>query len=312
MRDVPTPEPRKGELRVRVRVATVNRTDCGGLRGQPFIYRFFVGFPRPRFVATGTDFAGDVEAVGEEVSRFAVGDRIFGFDDKSLGTHAEIACLSEKKSLTRIPDDVSYENAVASAEGAHYARNFLNKIPLAPDQHVLVIGGTGAIGSAAIQLLRHQGVRTTAICLGPHVAEVLALGAERVIDQGSDDFVQVLFSEGATFDHVLDAVGKSRFTVCRPLMKTRGRYLSSELGPRAENVYLALAGPFYSPFLSGRRVIFPFPLDCQGSLDAMAGLLAEGAFRPLIDRSYAIEEIQDAFRHVESGAKLGNVILRLS
>ncbi|MBX3464009.1 MAG: NAD(P)-dependent alcohol dehydrogenase [Planctomycetes bacterium] len=309
VREAPVPEPRPGELLVRVRATTVNRTDCGGLRGRPFVYRFFAGFPRPRFAATGTDFAGEVVAVGAGTRRFGTGERIFGFDDHGIGSHAQYFCVGEGKAMARIPDGVGYAEAAASAEGAHYARNFLRKVRTPAASEVLVVGGTGAIGSAAIQLLRHQGVRVTAVCFGPHIERVRQLGAERVVDQAREDFAGVLAAAGATFDHVFDAVGKSTFARCRPLLRPGGRYLSSELGSGAQNILLALAAPLLAPFCGGRRVVFPIPVDCQASITAMQGLLAAGAFRPLIDRRFALGDIRGAFRYVESGQKLGNVVL---
>lgn len=311
LREVPVPSPKAGQILVRVRATTVNRTDCGGLRGSPFVFRFFAGFPRPRFVATGTDFAGDVEAVGAGVQRFSVGDRVFGFHDHGLGTHAQFVCVAERTPMARIPDGVSYEDAAACTEGAHYARNMLRTLDLPPGSHVLVIGGTGGIGSALIQLLRHRDVQVTAVCAGPHQDLVSALGASRVLDATQQDFVQVLTGEGVQFDHVVDAVGKSRFPVCRPLMKPNARYLSSELGPHAENITLALAAPVLAWFQGGRRVLFPVPFDCQATLDAMHDLLAQGAFRPLIDRRFPLAACAEAFRYVESGQKLGNVVLTM-
>ncbi len=311
--DRPTPTPGATELLVRVRAATVNRTDCGGLYGRPFVYRFFAGFPRPRFVATGTDFAGDVEAVGSSVTAFAVGDRVWGLNDNGLGSHAEYLVIAETEAVVRIPSGVSYEVAAASAEGAHYAINFLNKLSLPANAHVLVNGATGAIGSAAVQLLRYHGVRVTAVCAGEHARVVREFGAERAVDYLTEDFTQVLrpTSEDEAFDAVFDAVGKSTFDRCKPLMKRGASYVSSELGPWGQNIVFALGAPIMAPLMEGKRVVFPIPSDCKRSLGIMNELLRAGAFRPLIDRRYPIEEIRDAFRYVESGAKIGNVVLAL-
>ncbi|MDX2023315.1 MAG: NAD(P)-dependent alcohol dehydrogenase [Deltaproteobacteria bacterium] len=313
VKDVPIPTPKDNELLVRVRAATVNRTDCSGLSGRPFVYRFFAGFPRPRFVATGTDFAGDVEAVGKSVSHFKVSDRIWGLDDNGLGSHAQYFILNANKPIAKIPEGVSYEHAVASAEGAHYALNFIKKVPLQAGQKVLVNGGTGAIGSAAIQLLKHKGLRVTAVCAGPHMETVRALGAERVIDYLTQDFVEALAPQAAddAFDFVFDAVGKSTFGRCKPLMKPGAVYLSSELGPHAQNIWLALAAPVLSPFSARKKVIFPVPFDVKGSLAFMTELLQQGAFVPLIDRRFAMEQIADAFDYVQSGQKIGNVLLTM-
>lgn len=171
--DVEMPEPGAGQVLIRVRAATVNRTDCGGLWGRPFVYRFFAGFPRPRYAATGTDFAGEVAAAGQGVTGFRSGDRVWGFDDDGAGSHAQYMTFRVDRAIAKVPDGVSYEHAAASLEGAHYAINFINKVRIQPGQSVLVNGATGAIGSAAVQPLREQGVPVTAVC-GPEQVELVA------------------------------------------------------------------------------------------------------------------------------------------
>jgi NADPH:quinone reductase-like Zn-dependent oxidoreductase len=290
---------------VRVRAATVNRTDCGALWGRPYIFRVFVGWPRPRHVATGTDFAGEVTAIGAGVTRFAIRDRVMGFDDNGLGSHAEYLRLSEKRAIARIPDDVPFETAAASMEGAHYARNFMNKVRLRPGDDVLVYGATGAIGSAAIPLLKHAGMRVTAVCAGEHHAAVAALGADRVLDHTRGDWRDELKGQRVPF--VFDAVGKSTFGFCKPLLRRDGVYVSSELGPWGQNlIYAVLA-----PFMRGPKVRFPLPMDLPATLALVAPLLASGEFAPLIDRRYTLDEIREAFEYVASGRKIGNVVLTL-
>lgn len=310
VREVPVPEPRQDEMLVRVRAATVSRTDSAGLLGEPYIYRFFVGWPRPRHVATGCDFAGEIEAIGANCAGFQVGQRVWGFDDNSLGTHAQYLTIRGDQPVALIPDGVSYQDAAASAEGAHYALNFMKKIELLRGQRILVIGGTGAIGSAAIPLLHHRGLRVTAVAPGPYLDTVRERGAERVIDYLTEDFATVLAKE-EPFDFVFDAVGKSSFGTCKRLLKNHGAYLSSELGPRGENIPLSLFAPVLSPFSRGKKVVFPLPVDVRGSLSQMAKLLAEGTFRPLIDRSFPIEQVAEAFAYVLTGQKIGNVLLTM-
>ena len=271
-----------------MRATTVNRTDCGALWGRPFVYRFFVGFPRPRCAATGTDFAGDVIAVGHGVTAFQVGDRVWGFDDNVIGSHAQYMTYGADLAIAKIPSGVSYEHAVASLEGAHYAISFISKVRLQSGQRVLVNGATGAIGSAAVQLLKERGVHVTAVC-GPDQVErvAAALGPDRVIDYASQDFTK----EDTRYDFVLDAVGKSTFGRCRRVLDPRGIYVSSELGPWGQNVWFALL----APLSNGRKVIFPLPTNVKGSIALMSRLLEEGKFQPLIDRRYPIEQIREAF-----------------
>jgi NADPH:quinone reductase-like Zn-dependent oxidoreductase len=303
VREVPIPEPGPGEILVRVRATTVNRTDCGALWGKPYVFRFFVGWPRPRVPATGTDFAGEVAATGPGVTRFAAGDRVMGFDDNNLGSHAEYLRLPERQAIAAIPGGVSFEFAAASMEGAHYARNFLNKVALKPGDRVLVNGATGAIGSAAIVLLKHAGIHVTAVCAGPHRAAVEALGADRVLDYTRAPFTEQL--RGERFPFVFDAVGKSTFGACRPLLGDKGIYVSSELGPGGQNIFLALA----APLMRGPKVLFPLPTNIAKTLAEITPLLADGTFKPLIDRRYALDDIREAFTYVASGQKIGNVLL---
>jgi NADPH:quinone reductase-like Zn-dependent oxidoreductase len=304
VREVPCPEPKPGQVLIRVAVATVNRTDCGALWGAPYIFRFFVGWPKPRHLATGSDFAGTVEAVGAAVEAFAIGDRVFGFNDECLGSHAQYLVLDAKGPVVRLPESVSLDRAAASIEGTHYALNFCTKVKLEPGVRAVVNGATGAIGSAAVQLLKHFGVKVTAVCATPHLERVRALGAERVLDFTQQDFTQVL--EPSAFDLVFDAVGKSRFSLCQRLLKPKGVYVSSELGPHAENITLALT----TAFSAKQRVVFPFPADIPRSLKLVSELLQSGELNPLIDREYPLDQIAEAFAYVHSGQKIGSVLLR--
>ncbi len=300
---MPKPEPGPKDVLVRVHAATVNRTDCGALFGTPYVYRFVVGWPRPRHRATGSDFAGQVEAVGRDVSGFRIGDRVFGFDDDSARTHAQYVAFPASKGIAAVPAGLDYAQAAACVEGAHYALNFMRVVPVEPGKRALVNGATGAIGSAAVQLLKAHGVAVTAVCATPQLGLVQSLGADRVIDYLAQDFTQ----DGERYDYVLDAVGKSTFGACKRLLKPSGTFVSSELGPRGENVYL----PLFTRLRSGPQVRFPFPFDIKGSLEQIRSLVEQGKFKPLIDRSYPLEQIRDAFAYVASGRKIGNVILTM-
>ncbi len=301
IRELPRPEPKDDEIRVRVRAATVNRTDCAILLGKPLVMRLLCGLGRPRLHATGTDFAGEVEAVGRAVSGFKRGDRVWGFDDAGLGSHSQVLMLRQEKAVAKMPAGVGFESAAASIEAAHYAYNFLNKVRLRAGQTALVNGATGAIGSALLQMLKHAGVKVTATCATPHAARILALGADRVIDYLREDFTQ----DQASYDYVFDAVGKSSFGKCRQLLKPQGIYISSELGDWLQNPWLALL----APLSRGRKVIFPIPFKPLESMAFVGGLLASGAFTPLIDRRYPLEQLQAAFELALSGEKIGNLML---
>jgi NADPH:quinone reductase-like Zn-dependent oxidoreductase len=303
VKDVEEPSPGKGELLVKVFATTINRTDCAALAGTPRVTRLITGWPRPRKVIMGTDLAGRVVAVGEGVKRFEVGDDIWGLNDVGFNSQASYTVISEKEALAKIPEGFSYHEAVSCAEGAHYAYNFINKVALSPGQKVMLNGATGAIGSAALQLLRHYGAQVVATATTPHLDLIKSLGAERVIDFNKADFTL----DEEKFDYVFDTVGKSSFAACKRLLVEGGVYISSELGKGAENLYL----PLITKIKGKKRVIFPIPANRQESIDLVHSLMKQGAFQAVIDREYSIDQAVEAYTYVSSGQKKGNVILRL-
>jgi NADPH:quinone reductase-like Zn-dependent oxidoreductase len=302
--DVPTPVAKDNEVLVKVHATTVNRTDCGFRGARPFFIRAFTGLVRPRVTILGNEFAGQVEAVGPAVTSFAVGDRVFGYDDTACGAHAQYLTIREDASLARIPANLTYVQAAPATEGSHYALANIRKAEIRAGQRVLVNGATGAIGSAAVQLLASRGVQVTAVCDTAHLELVRGLGAERVIDRTAEDFTQ----HDQTYDVVFDAVGKSSFGRCRRLLEPRGVYLSTELGPRGQNPFLALV----TPLLPGKSVLFGFPRHDQTMMNDFRDLMASGQFRPVIDRSYPLAEIVEAYRYVETGQKIGNVVITVA
>lgn len=304
LRDIPKPHPKENEILIKVYAATVNRTDCAMLRADLPIMRLTTGLTKPRNPILGTDFAGQIEAIGSKVKRFGVGDRLFGFDDMGLSSHAEYLCVSEKEALGKIPEDMDYNEAAALIEGAHYAINFLNKVNIKKGDKVLVNGATGAIGSAAVQLLKYFGATVVATCKAKHSDLIKNLGAKSTIDYEEDDFT--LLKE--QFDFVFDTVGKSTFGQCKNILKPGGVYISSELGPKAQNSFLSLWGIFHK----GKRVKFPFPLNRQSSVDLVVQLVKEDAFKPLIDKRYPLDQIKNAFENTLSGEKVGNVVISIS
>lgn len=300
------PEPSEDEILVKVFSTTVNRTDYAVLTGKPLIMRCFIGLKSPKRKVTGTDFAGVIIKMGGKVTKFNIGDRILGFNDEGLSTQGEYASINIKEAIVAIPEGINYTTAVACAEGAHYAYNFLNKVDIKTGSKVLVNGATGAIGSAAIQLLLAKGAIITAVCNTKNIEKIKALGVDKIIDYEVEDFTK---SEDK-FDFVLDAVGKSRFKYCRRILKKGGIYVSSELGPNAENLRLALTTLFTSKFGNKQRVVFPFPYAPQKSLNHVVGLLKQSKFNPLIDRIYPLKDIAEAYKYVNTGMKTGNVIIK--
>ncbi|MFC6086999.1 NAD(P)-dependent alcohol dehydrogenase [Sphaerisporangium aureirubrum] len=301
--DADKPGAGAGELLVKVHATTVNRTDCGLRGAKPFVVRLVAGFSRPRLTILGNEFAGEVEAVGDGVSSFKAGDRVFGYDDATLGAHAEYVVVREAGAVALIPEGLTYEEAAPSTEGSHYALSLVEGTRARAGQRVLVYGATGAIGTAALQLLRDLGVTVTAVCGTENVDLAKSLGATDVIDYRTEDFTK----DGRRYDAVIDAVGKTSFGRCRRLLRPRGVYVSSDLGPLAQNPFLALVTPLFR----GRRVRFPFARNDAAMARHFKELIESGAFRPVIDRTYTLDEIVEAYRYVETGQKTGNVVISI-
>lgn len=301
IQDVEKPDPKSNELLIKVYASTVNRTDCAIIRAKPFIMRFITGVFKPKKIIPGTEFAGKIEAVGKDVKFYKVADKVFGFEDTGSESHAQYMTISENKAISLMPENITYEQAAASIEGVHYAYNMINKVDLKSGQKVLVNGATGAIGSAAVQILKYFGAYVTAVCNGTDVDLVKLLGADKVIDYTTDDFTK----DDQIYSYVFDTVGKSSFAKCKPLLEPGGVYISSELGFMAQNLIFALL----KPISGSKKVIFPIPLDCKGSITFISKLIEEEKFKTVIDRKYPMEKIVEAYIYVETGQKTGNVVI---
>jgi NADPH:quinone reductase-like Zn-dependent oxidoreductase len=302
--EIDKPTIKADELLIKVHATTVNRTDCGFRAAKPFIVRFFSGLTRPRATVLGNEFAGVVEAVGSEVRSFEVGDRVFGYSEGRFGAHAEYLSIAESEPLATMPEDLTFEEAAPSTEGSHYALSAIRAAKIQSGQDVLVHGATGAIGSAAVQLLKSLGANVTATCDTANVELVRGLGADRVIDHTAEDFTK----DEQRYDVVIDAVGKSSFGRCRQLLKPGGIYLSSDLGPLSQNPILALV----TPLLGGKKVLFPIPKQDQEMIKHFRELIESGQFKPLIDRLYPLDQIVEAYKYVETGRKIGNVVISIT
>ena len=304
--DVPMPVAQEGEVLVRIHASSVNRTDCGFLRGRPLIVRLFSGLRKPKSTILGCEFSGEIVEVGDAVTDFAVGDRVFGFkdDDFGFGGHAEYTTMPIKGTIAHIPENFSYEEVAPGFEGSHYALHYIKAAEIAEGQSVLVNGATGAIGYAAVQIIKHLGARVTAVCEGRHVELVKSLGADDVINYEETDFTKL----EKQFDIVFDAVGKSTFGRCKNIIKAGGLYMSTELGPYVQNPFLAILTKFYGK----RRVLFPLPENTRQDADYLCELMQNGAFRPVIDKHYKLDDIVDAFDYVEKGMKVGNVVIKVA
>jgi NADPH:quinone reductase-like Zn-dependent oxidoreductase len=301
--EVPKPTPKDNEVLIKVYASTVNRTDSGFRSAEYFISRFWSGLIRPKYKTLGCEFSGIIEEVGKEVTGFKIGDKVFGYNDGTFGGHAEYLTIAENKAIAMIPDNLTFTEAAPITEGAHYALCNIRASKVEKGQKVMVYGATGAIGSSAVQLLKHFGASVTAVCNTKNVELVKTLGADRVIDYQTQDFTQT----EEKYHFIFDAVGKTSFKECKSLLTEKGIYVSTELGKNAENVYLALVTPLFGK----KKVIFPIPSINKQDLLFLKELIENGEYKPVIDRAYRLEQIIEAYQYVESGQKTGNVILKI-
>ena len=309
LEEVERPTPKEDEVLVKVHATTVNRSDVHTREANrssglaiSLLSRLVSGLRRPRQRILGSEFAGEVEAVGATVSEFAVGDQVFGSTGLTFGAHAEFMCTRDTGRIARMPAGMSFEEAAPICDGALNAQTCLTQADLRTGRSILIYGASGAIGTAGVQLARYYGADVTAVCSTKNLEFVRSLGADRVIDYTKEDFTK----NGQTYDVIFDAVGKHSFKRCRGSLEPGGLYLPTD-GP--VNILLALM-----PSRKGaKRVVFQIPpRQTKKDVLFLKELIEAGKFRPVIDRSYPLEDVVEATRYVETEQKTGNVVLTVS
>ena len=299
--NIEKPIPKDNEVLIKVYATTVNRTDCANLTAKPFIMRFVLGLFKPRKTILGTDFAGELISIGKNVKSFSIGDKVFGFNDTGSESQAEYVTTTVEN-LFLIPEKIDYKQAAASLEGASYAYTFIHKVNIQSGQNILINGATGGIGSALLQFVRQYDVNITATCNTNNIQLIESLGADNIYDYTKKDFTK----ENDKYDFIFDAVGKSTFGKCLSLLKEKGVYISSELGPYSQNIFYSLL-----TLVLSKKVIFPTPYSTEKTIPYICNLLEKGKFNPVIDREYALEDISKAYEYVIKGQKIGNVLIKI-
>src|SRR6266852_1205030 len=301
LEDVERPVPKGDEVLVKIHATTVNRSDCGLRSAEYFITRFFTGFLRPKWNILGSELAGEVEAVGAAVSKFAVGDYVFGTTGARCGAHAEFICMRESARIAHKPTGMTFEEAAAVCDGAILALMCLRRADLRKGRRILIYGASGSIGTAGVQLARYFEADVTAVCNTKNVELVRSLGADRVIDYTQEDFTK----NGQTYDVIFDAVGKVSFRRCLDSLEPGGLYLPTD---GFENLFLAL----WTPRFRGKKVVFQIPpRQPKQDVQFLKRLIEAGEYRPVIDRRYPLEDVIEATKYVETQQKTGNVVLTI-
>jgi len=267
------------------------------------IGRLTFGFRKPRVHILGSEFAGEVEAVGKRVTRFKKGDQVFGYRGPRMGAYAEYLRVPETGMVTAKPANMSYDQAAACPYGAVMALGLLRKLRLRPGQSVLVVGASGGIGPAVVRLAKlHFGTTVTGVCGAARFEYVRSMGADAVVDYSREDFAD----RPETYDLIIDILGKSSYARCRRVLRPRGRlvYVSFKTKQLLQMLRTSVSG--------GRKVICALVAERQKDLAFARDLMEQGKIRPLVDRTFPLERAADAHRYAEGGAKMGSVIISLA
>lgn len=316
LKEVEQPVLKDNEILIRSHAASVNFGDLMARNfkaispqkfNMPFLFwllaKISLGVNQPKITILGSEFAGEVAAVGKDVKRFKPGDQVFGYPGLDFGAYAEYLSLPENGVLAAKPANMTYEEAAAVPYGAIMALNLLRKANLRPGQKVLINGASGGIGSAAVQIAKHFGAEVTGVCGTPRLEFVKSLGADHVIDYTAEDFTQ----NGETYDLIFDILGKSTFARCKKSLKPNGILLFASFKMKQLMQML-----WTSRSSSGKRVICAIAPGSLEDLNSTKELIEAGKIKAIIDRCYPMDQAAEAHRYVEEGHKKGSVVITLA
>jgi len=308
VKEVPTPLAKENEVLLKIHAVAVNNTDPVFRKGKPFISRIFTGLLRPKHVIPGDVLAGEVIEIGKNVTNFKIGDRVYGYTTDTLGAHAEYICLPDDSAVTIIPENISYESAAGIVDGGHTALVFLrDKGEIRNNQKVLIYGASGSIGTAAVQLSCSYGAEVTGVCSTTNIEMIKSLGVKRAIDYTKIDFTQ----ENIKYDIIFDTVAKKSFSQCKNVLKENGVYLTT-----FPTLGIVLKGLFQVK-RKGKRALFTAAgmkpaNEKTENLQYISELLKEDKIKTVISKRYSMDDVAEAHRYVETGHKVGNVIMYVS
>lgn len=313
LKEVEQPVPKDNEVLIKIHAATASQADTEFRRLKfPLLFalplRIYLGFIKPtRRTILGTEFAGEVVTTGKDVSRYQPGDQVYGYTGLGLGTYAEYICLAEEPSalasvMARKPANVSYEQAAVLPFGGLEALHSLGKANIQRGQKVLIVGAGGSIGTYSVQLAKHYGAEVTGVDKPGKLEMLRSIGADQVIDYTREDFTK----NGQKYDVIMDTIGKSPFSGSLRSLKENGAYLNANPG---------LLGSVWMRWVAGRsgKQIFPWTAGYStDNLLALKELVEAGTLKPIIDRSYLLEQVAEAHRYVDTGQKKGNVVIKVA
>jgi NADPH:quinone reductase-like Zn-dependent oxidoreductase len=312
--EVAKPAPKDNEVLIRVHATPVNFGDLMARNFKAISPRKFnmpallwlparlaFGFNKPKKPVLGSEFAGQVEAVGTAVTRFKPGDQVFGYRGPNMGAYAEYVCMPENGMLAIKPANVTYEEAATVPYGALTALSLLKKVNVQRGQQVLINGASGGIGAAAVQLSKYFGAEVTGVCSTPRVGFVKTLGADKVIDYTKEDFTR----NGETYDLIFDILGKGSLARGKRSLKPHGRYLFASFKMKQ------LIQMLWTKLVGGPQVICAFSSENPEDLTFIKELIEAGQYKAIIDKRYPLEQTAEAHRYVEAGRKTGSVVMTM-
>jgi NADPH:quinone reductase-like Zn-dependent oxidoreductase len=301
LKDVEKPIPKQNEVLVKIKATAVNSGDVRLRKADPFAVRLFFGLFKPKTTILGSVFSGEIEAIGSGVKQFKIGDEVFGHTDMSFGTYAEYKCFPENGSIALKPITISHQEAAVIPFGGVTALHFLKKASIQHGQKVLVFGASGAVGTAAVQLAKHFGAIVTGVCSTANVALVKSLGADKVIDYSKEDFTK----NGETYDLIFDSVNKMSISDSLKSLNIYGILILSAAG-----LLETLQGSWAAITSSKNIKVMTGMISHKAEdINFLKTLIELGQLKPVVDKTYLLEQMVEAHTYVEKGHKKGNVVI---
>ncbi len=300
--EVEKPSPKDNEILIKNHATSVSSGDARMRRADPFIIRLIFGFKRPRKPVLGVVVAGEIEAIGQSVSNYKIGDQVFGSSGMNFGAHAEYVAVPEDAVLALKPANMTYEEAAAIPFGATASMHFLRKANIQQGQKVLIYGASGALGTMAVQLAKNYGAEVTAVCSSSNFELMKSLGADEVIDYTKEDFTK----NGKIYDVIFDTVGKSSLKKALRSLNKGGYLLLASAG-----IGTMIGGSIKSMFIS-KKIVSGVIKETTEDMNFFKQEIEKGKLKAVIDRIYTLKQIVEAHTYVDMGHKKGNVVIAIN